>query len=225
MLSTKKGIVLALCLAFVQAGSAVAEPSYLIYPVGVPTVFRYDVGRYEVIGSGQEKFDPSYAIGNYMLWDRVNGRVPVEIYGATQLVGFEPVVGSSEYVIYRDDFDLVVDGYGPFPRTLGNLCLRFWPYSAQGTSTLSIDGATTDRLTVGVPDLEVTTPLNDGYYAGSRLHHVAWTGAVAMEIVAFSDKDGDRAFQGTPAFRIVARHVPVAVEKTSWGKVKALYSR
>ena len=44
MLSTKKGIVLALCLGLVQAGAAFAEPSFLIYP-NVPTVFRYDTSR------------------------------------------------------------------------------------------------------------------------------------------------------------------------------------
>jgi hypothetical protein len=44
-----------------------------------------------------------------------------------------------------------------------------------------------------------------------------------MEIVAFSDKTGDGAFQGTPLYRIVSRLSPVAVESTSWGKVKALY--
>ena len=223
MLSTKKGIVLALGLAFAQAGSAMAEPSYLIYPANVPTVFRYDVGRYEIIARDQDKFDPLYAVGNLMLWDRVDQRVPVEIYGAPQLIGFEPAVGANEYVVYLDEFDVVVDGFGPGPRTLGNLCLRFWPYSAQGAALITIDGVQTSELTVHLPAIEVGTPASGGYFTGSRLHHVSWTGAAAMEIVAFSDKDGDGGFQGTPAYRIVARHSPVATESTSWGKVKALF--
>jgi len=222
-MSTKRGIVLALGLAFVQAGSAMAEPSHLIYPANVPTLFRYDVNRYEVVGSDQDKFDPSYAVGNYMLWDRVEGRVPVEIYGAPQLMGFEPTSGMSEYVTYMDDFDLIIDGFGVGPRTLGNLCMRFWPYQSSGATGLTIDGVSRSESTVRVPALEVATPVDNGYYAGSRLHHVSWTGAAAMEIVVFSDKNNDGAFQGTPAYRIVARHSPVATEHTSWGKIKALY--
>jgi hypothetical protein len=225
MLGTKKGIVLALGLGLAQAGSAIAEPSYLVYPASVPTVFRYDVGRYEVVGPDQAKFDPQFAVGNYMLWDKAEERVPVEVYGAPQLAGFEPTVGTSEFVTYNDAFDLIVDGFGPGPRTIGNLCLRFWPYSAGNTSSITVDGVVTGALTVRLPDLEVTTPLENGYYAGTSLHHVSWTGGQAMEIVAFSDKDNDGGFQGTPAYRIVSRHTPVATESTSWGRVKALYRR
>jgi hypothetical protein len=223
MLSTKKGIVLALGLAFIQAGSAMAEPSYLIYPANVPTVFRYDVSRYELVNPGHDKFDPSYAVGDYMLWDRVGQRVPVEIYGAPQLVGFEPAVGASEYVTYADEFDVIIDGFGPGPRTIGNLCLRFWPYTSQGSAVFTVDGVPTSHLTVPLPAIEVATPVLEGFYAGSSLHHVSWVGAAAMEIVAFSDKDGDGGYQGTPAYRIVARYSPVRTENTSWGKVKSLF--
>lgn len=223
MLSTKKGIVLALGLVLIQASSAIAEPSYLIYPANVPTVFRYDVARYELVNPDESKFDQAYAIGSLMLWDRVEQRVPIEIYGAPQLMGFEPTVGTSEFVTYSDEFDVIVDGFGRGPRTIGNLCLRFWPYSAQGTATFHVDGVPTRNLTVPLASLEAATPLSDGFFTGSALHHVSWTGAANMEIVAFSDKDGDGAFQGTPAFRIVAKYSPVATETTSWGKVKALY--
>jgi hypothetical protein len=223
MLSTKKGIVLALCLGLAQAGAAIAEPSYLIYP-SVPTVFRYDVNRYEVVGSGDAlRFNASYAVGNYMLWDRVDNRIPYELYGAPQLVGFEPTVGTSEFVTYNDKFDLIVNGFGTQPYTIGNLYLRFWPYPAQNSAVLTIDGVTTDRLTVPLASLDVTTPVQDGHYSGTRVHHVSWTGAGAMEIVAFSDKDGDGRYTGTPAYRIVARYTAVATEPTTWGKVKSLY--
>jgi hypothetical protein len=223
MLSTKKGIVLALCLGLAQAGAAIAEPSYLIYP-SVPTVFRYDVNRYEVVGSDQEKFNSSYAIGNFMLWDRIDGRIPYEVYGAPQLIGFEPTGGgTSEFVTYNDEFDLIVDGFGSQPYSIGNLYLRFWPYSAQNAPSLTIDGVTSDRLTVPLASLEVATMVQDGYYSDTRVHHVSWAGASAMEIVAFSDKDGDGRYTGTPAFRIVARYTPVPTQPTTWGKVKSLY--
>lgn len=223
MLSTKKGIVLALALALSQVGSAIAEPSYLIYPANVPTVFRYDVGRYDIVAQGQEKYDPFYAIGNVMLWDRVEARVPIEIYGAPQLIGFEPAVGTSEYVTYLDEFDVIIDGFGTEPRTIGNLCLRFWPYNVMGSAVVTVDGVPTSNLVVSLPSMDATTPLNDGFYTGTSLHHVSWIGTAAMEVVAFSDKDADGAYQGTPAYRIVAKHSPVATEPTSWGKVKALF--
>lgn len=222
MLSTKKGIVLALCLGFAQVGPAFAEPSYLIYP-SVPTVFRYDVNRYEVVGSDQSVFNAAYAIGNYMLWDRVDGRIPYEVYGAPQLIGFEPTVGTSEFVTYTDDFDLILNGFGNQPYTIGNLYLRFWPYASQSPVVLTIDGVTMNRMTVPLASLNVSTPVQDGRFSDTRVHHVSWTGANAMEIVAFSDKDGDVRYTGTPAYRIVARFAPVATEPTTWGRVKSLY--
>jgi hypothetical protein len=222
MSSTKRGVVLLLCLGLTWAGAVIAEPSYLVYP-NVPAMFRYDVTRFDAVGSDQAVFDPQYAVGNVMLWDRIDQRVPVEIYRAPLLIGFEPTSGPSEYVVYRDDFDLVIDGFGATPRTLGNLHLRFWPDPTQNTAVLTIDGVSTDRLTVPVPTLEVVTPIEGGYYSDSRTHHVSWTGGSSMRIIAFSDKDGDGKFEGTPVYRISARHAAVATEPATWGKVKALY--
>jgi len=222
MKSTKKGIVLALFMATVQVGAAVAEPSYLVYPVA-PVVFRYDTSRYELIGTGQPKFDPGYAIGNEMLWDRIDGRVPVEIYRAPQLMGFEATSGTSEFVVYRNEFDLVVDGFSPAPRTLGNLCLRFWPEPAQVSAILSVDDQPTDRLTMFLPAIEVVTPTGDGFYADTRTYRFSWVGASSMQIIAFSDKNGNGAFEGTPLYRIVARDPTVPVAPVTWGRVKALY--
>jgi hypothetical protein len=224
MLSTKKGIVLALCLGVAQAGAAFSEPSYLVYP-NVPTVFRYDVNRYEVVGSGDAlRFNANYAVGNYMLWDRVDGRIPFEVYGASQLVGFEPTSsGTSEFVTYSDEFDLVVSGVDTRPFTVANLYLRFWPYPSQAASSLTVDGVTYDRLAVPLGSFEVNTPSQDGYFADTRVYHVSWTGAAAMEIVAFSDKDGDGRYTGTPSYRIVARYTAVATQPTTWGRVKSLY--
>jgi len=222
MLSTKKGIVLALCLGLARVGAASAEPSYLIYP-NAPAVFRYDVSRYELLGSDQVKFDPTYAIGNEMLWDRVENRIPYEIYAAPQLTGFEPTTGVSEFVVYRDDFDVIVDGFGTVPHTLGSLYLRFWPDPAQNTAIVSVDGVASDHLTVPLPSFDVVTQLPDGFYSDTATHHVSWTGATAMQIVVFSDKNNDGAYEGTPLYRIVARYTSVATQPATWGQVKALY--
>jgi hypothetical protein len=44
-----------------------------------------------------------------------------------------------------------------------------------------------------------------------------------MRVIAFSDKNGDGAFQGTPRFGILALNAVVAVAPTTWGRVKSLY--
>jgi hypothetical protein len=77
MRGTKKGIVLAPFLVGF-ASLAFAEPSYLIYP-NAPAVFRFDASRYELVLPGDPKFDSNFAVGNQMLWDRVEGRVPVDL--------------------------------------------------------------------------------------------------------------------------------------------------
>lgn len=222
MKSTEKGIVLAVCLGWAQAGAVVAEPSYLIYP-DIPTVFRYNTDRFEAIGSDEEKFDPLYAVGNLMLWDRIDNRVPVEIYRAPQLTGFESTAGPSEFVVYSDNFDIVVDGFGRGPRTLGNLYLRFWPDKNQGSPVVEVDGVSTERLMVSLPALEVVTQVEDGFYSDTRVHHVSWSGASALKILAFSDKDGDLKFEGTPVYQINARYTPVPTAQATWGQMKALY--
>jgi hypothetical protein len=224
MKGTKKGIVLGVFLSVVHSGAAAAEPSYLIYP-NAPAVFHYDTGRYELVATGNPKFDPRYAIGNQMLWDRVAGRVPVEVYRAPQLVGFEPsAYGRNEFVVYRNDFELVIDGFSEGPHTVGNLCLRFWPVvGGPGALAVSLGGQFVDRLTVRVPSLEVSTPVDDQFYSDTQTHALAWMGSTAIRIIAFSDKDGNRAFDGTPLFAVVARDATVPVSRATWGGIKSLY--
>ncbi|HEX5130993.1 MAG TPA: hypothetical protein VFX92_00750 [Candidatus Krumholzibacteria bacterium] len=223
-MGTKKGIVLgALMFATVLAGRASAEPSYLVYP-STPAVFRFDASRYELVVASNPKFDPSFAIGSTMLWDRVESRIPVEIYRAPFLTGFEPSPsGLNEFVTYGNDFDVIVDGFGILPRTLGNLCLRFWPQPNVAALQVFIDGEPLRSLTASLAPVDVSTALPGGFFADTDSHGISWLGAAGMEIIAFSDKDGDRAFAGTPAFRILALSAAVAVEETTWGGVKALY--
>ncbi len=224
MKSTKKGIVLALCLtAF--ASLAFAEPSYLIYPKA-PAVFRYDASRYECLMPGDAKFDPSYSVNNQMLWDRVEGRVPFEIYRAPMITAFEPSHnGQNEFVTVGNDFVIVVDGFGPSPRTIGGLCVRFWPLPNQAILQLTINGLPVTGLTQALPVLEVTTATPGGYFADTSQFTFSWLGASEVRIVAFTDKDADRAFEGTPLYSIVARDETVPVATTTWGQVKAMYRR
>ncbi len=224
MMSTNKGIVLAPFL-MVFASLAFAEPSYLIYP-STPAVFRYDPGRYDLLFPGDDKFDPAYAIGSQMLWDRVEGRVPVEIYRAPSITGFEPSAnGQNEFVTVSNDFEVVVDGFGPTPRTIGGLCIRFWPEPDQAYVQLTVDGSLTSGLTMGLPSLEVSTAAGGGYYSDTSRFVLSWIGASGIHIVAFSDKDANRAFSGTPQFSIFARDETVPTESSTWGQIKAMYRR
>jgi len=225
MKSTKKGIVLLPVFAVFFANAAFAEPSYLIYP-STPVVFRYDPARYETVTAGDPKFDPTYSVGSIMLWDRVEGRVPVEIYRAPIITSFEESTsGQSEFVTVGNSFEIIVDGFSPTPRTIGGLCVRFTPEPAQALVQLTTDGHPCLGLTHFLPPLEVTTEAGGGFYADTTRFLFSWIGASQLRIVAFSDKDADGAFDGTPLYSIVARDQTVPVDAKSWGQIKAMYRR
>ncbi len=222
MKGTKKGIVLALSLS-VFASLALAEPSFLVYP-NAPAVFRYDATRYELVTPGDPKFDPGYAVGDLMLWDKVDGRVPVEIYRAPLITSFEPSTkGLNEFVTVGNEFEIVVDGFGPAPRTIGGLCVRFWAEPDQAFVQLDVDGNPIPGLTHSLPALQVSTAVDGGYFADTSRFMFSWVGASEIRVVAFSDKNADRAFDGTPLYSIVARDETVSSYPSTWGQIKALY--
>jgi hypothetical protein len=224
MKSTNKGLVLAPVFA-VFANAALAEPSYLIYP-STPAVFRYDPARYEPVTPDDPKYDATYSVGSVMLWDHVEGRVPVEIYRAPILTSFEESAsGQNEFVTVGNAFEIIVDGFGPTPRTIGGLCVRFTPEPAHALLQLTTDGHPWTGLTYSLPTLEVMTDAGGGYYADDSRFMFSWIGASQLRIVAFSDKDADRAFDGTPMFSIVAVDQTVSVTPSTWGQIKAMYRR
>jgi hypothetical protein len=223
MKGTTKGIVLALPILTVLAGLALAEPSYLIYP-NAPAAFRYDPSRYEVVTPGDPRFDPSYSIGNLMLWDRVAQRIPLEVYRAPSITSFEPSNnGTNEFVAIGNNIEIVIDGFGPTPRTIGGLCVRFRPEPGNAFVELGIGGETTNVLTKMLPSLEVATPLGDGYYSDTSQFTLSWTGSAGLRIIAFSDKNADGAFDGTPLFTVVVVDATVPTAPTTWGQIKAMY--
>ena len=225
-MGTKKGIVLGLLLVVsALAGTANSEPSYLVYP-SPPAVFRYDSSRYELVSSGDVRFDPAYSVGGQMLWDVAENRIPIEFYRAPVITGFDvSPTGTNEYVTIGNDFQVIVDGFGTTPRTLGNLCLRFWPQPSSGMLQVFVDGALAASAAMGLEPVEVQTNIGSGFYADTGVHRVNWLGATAIEIIAFSDKDGDRSFDGVVLYRIVATDNVVGVEATTWGGLKAMYRK
>ena len=225
-MGTKKGIVLALLWLPLGSSAAVAsaaEPSYLVYPSSA-AVFRFDSARYELLTPSDPRFQAGFAIAGQMLWDRAENRVPLEVYRAPDLIGFEPSpTGRSEFVTFRNSFEVVVDGFASAPRTLGSLCVRFWPEPASAVVQIEVDGLPLQHWTTPLPALDVLTPVAPGFYSDTRAVVCSWTGASVMRVIAFSDKNGDGAFQGTPRFGILSLNAVVAVAPTTWGRVKALY--
>jgi hypothetical protein len=232
MKSTRKGIVLLFCstavlLVTVGLGTPRAdEPLLLVYP-DLPTVFRYDPGRYEVVYPGHPAFDGKYDVSGGMLWDKIEDRIPHEVYRAPGLQGFEPSpFGMNEFVILRNDFNVFVDGFGHSPRTLHNLYIRFVPYPSHSPVQIELESEQLDGLVARIPDLVVTTPVGDGFYADAYQQHVAWSGAVGLRITVYSDKDNDKLYSGgEPLFSVWVEDNAVRTEETTWGAVKALYRR
>jgi len=231
MIRTVKGSVRSF-LVFAVIGVAAAcaypalagEPNVLSYP-STTSVFRYDPARYEVLQPGDPQFQPSYAIGNQMLWDKVDQRIPTEIYRAPLLVGFEPCPEwTSEYVTLHNQFDHTVDGFAAEPRFLGNVMMRFVPEPATAVSVISVDGVPVTGFVYPLGNLDVTTPVSGGY-SDTIVRSISWTGASAIRIVVFADRNLNGIYDdGPPLYTTRSQDNPIPVEETSWGRVKALYA-
>lgn len=227
-MSTKKGIVLLYLVVLIVAIGAgtprASEPLLLVYP-DEPAVFRYDPVRYELVTAPDPKFNNVYAISNTMLWDRVEGRIPYEIYRAPQLTGFAPSpYGFNEYALTTGDFDLVVDGISRIVRTYSNLYVRFIPVPASSVVEVAIDSQPVSGLVARLPDLAVSTDVGDGYVADVMTRHITWSGAAGLRILVYSDKDNDGLYSGgKPLYSVFVEENTVSTQKTTWGAVKALY--
>lgn len=230
MMSTNKGIVLsgicALACAFVvlSAGLALAETCLLVYP-STSCQFHYDTARYQVLSPGHPQYDPAYDIGGQVLWDTYESRIPIEVYRAPLLTAFEPSqTGNNEFVTLHDNFDLILDGFGPVQRSLGNVLVHFVPVPHHSQPLIELDHMLIGQLVCGVPNLLVTTPLGNGFYADTSTHALRWSGTEAIRITAFSDKNNNGVFDGGEIrWSVVAKDEVVGVEERSWGAVKALY--
>lgn len=233
MTSTTKGIVLRflffaagllLGLPAVTLASACSEPLLLVYP-DAPAVFRYDTSRYELISPTDPKFNALYAVGSEMLWDKQEQRVPVEIYRAPDLVGFEPSpLGTDEYVVLSNNFSVIVDGFTTSPRTFSNLYMRFIPSPSNAFAEIQLDGTALTEQWTSIPSLSVSTAIGDGFYSDTVSYQVSWRGATGMRIVVYSDKNNDQLYSGgKPLYSIYAEDNTLPVQSTTWGKLKAQF--
>lgn len=232
MNGTKKGIVRSVLIGTVLFGivgigagtPAAGEPLLLIYP-DTPTIFRYDPARYELMGPADPSFDTLYSISNQMLWDKVEERVPEEIYRAPGLAGFEPSpYGTNEFFVMQNEFNIIIDGYSDSPRVYNNLYARFFPTPSNSSVSIRLAGVDETSLTIPLPPLNVHTPTGDGHYADTLGRHIYWSGAVGLRIIVFCDKNNNQVYDdGEPQYSILAEDNTVRTEEKTWGAIKALY--
>jgi hypothetical protein len=216
-------VLFSLTVCVVMAASASAEPCLLAYPSS-QTVFRYDPQRYEVVGPSNSKFDPTYALGGQMLWDRVAGRVAYEVYRAPGLSGFQrSASGKSAFKHTGNRSLLVIDGFSESPRYLSDIYVQFTPKPISSVVTITVDGNPVIGLRHVITSLPVTTPVGDGFYSDIVVLNVEWVGALEMEIVVYADRNGNRIFDGEPVFNILMEDASVPAENTTWGGIKAIY--
>jgi len=233
MTGTNKGIVLRsfACIVAVAAvlnlcmpGPALAEPLLLIYPNSA-AVFRYSPDCYEELPSSDPRYDPAYDIGGKMLWDKVEQRIPIEIYRAPALNGFEESpLGLNEFVTMANRFNVIVDGFFAAPRQLNNLYLRIIPDPPHTTVQATVGGVPIETLINPIPGLNVITPIGGGFYSDTESIHVTWSGTVGMHITVYADKNGDYVYDDVvPRFSIYVVDNTIAVETETWGGIKARY--
>jgi len=232
MICTNKGIVrivagvvvLLPVLAAVVFSAARADQSLLVYPSS-PAVLHYDTDCYEVITPGHPNYNPAFAVNGRMLWDKMGDCIPLDVYRAPQIVGFEvSTSGVNEFRTLHNNFDIIIDGYGPYPRVISNLYLSFLPTPYNSTPQMYMEGELLASNILALPRLAVTTEVSAGVYADTMRKRVLWSGAVSLRITAYSDKDFNGIYDGRkPRWAIVADDNTVPVTSKTWGAIKAIY--
>jgi hypothetical protein len=232
MTGTTKGIVLRLfyCSAVIgtllgaTAIQSYAEPLLLVYP-NKPAIFHYNTSEYSALMPGHPDYDPGYSAGGVTLWDNVEDRVAYEVFRAPALAGFQPSTsGMNEFVLMTNEFNLIVDGYGDYPRQLNKLYVQFAPAPPHATALVEMAGEDLWSRITPIPGIDAREPTSDGRYAGTRTLHIRWSGSVGIRFTAFGDKNNNRAYDGgVPKWSIYVMDNTVPVEETSWGAIKAMY--
>ena len=120
---------------------------------------------------------------------------------------------------------IVIDGFYSAPRRLNDIYLRFLPFPRDAFTQIYINGnLLTDRF-FRISNLLVATPIDDGFYSDTITLDIEWYGAKSILISAYSDKNGNRTFDGGPCFNVLLEDPTVPVAETTWGHIKSLYKK
>jgi hypothetical protein len=232
MRSTTKGIVLQLvvcCATFValwgiSAAPACAEPSLLVYP-SQPAEFHYNPAEYELISPADPAYDSNYDVGGYMLWNKVEERIPYEVYRAPAITVFKPSSnGLNEFVMLVNHFTLVIDGYFEYPRQLPELLIRFTPDPPHASALIILNSQPIDYLVTSLPGFDVHTPTPEGNYSDTEKVSIGWSASAGLRISVFGDKNGNGIYDGgVPKWSVYVVDNTVPVRESTWGEIKAIY--
>jgi hypothetical protein len=210
--------IMVLCPAF-----ASADCCLLAYP-DQNAVFHFDPSHYRMILPGDSLYDPAYNRFGVMLWDIENDRIAYELYQAPGLIGFEPA--SHEANVFNfpaNRFTLHIDGFFNQPRRLNDIYVRFLPTPYNAQTTIYANDDLVSGLYYHIPQLVVSTPLGNGFYSDTIDLEIVWSGAEAMKITVFSDKNGNRAFDGEERYNVFMPDQTVPAQSSTWGQIKAQY--
>jgi hypothetical protein len=200
-----------------------AEPCILAYPAGRVS-FLYDTARYEAKSAGDPLFDPAYAVGGLMLWDKLKERIAFEVYQAPGLEAFAPSLsGRSEFLFYGLEMQLVIDGFAETPRQLSDVIVQFSPQPLGASAAILVDGVPVSDLRYAAPRLVVSTPTGTGYYSDSVTINVGYSGVLRIDMIVFQDRNGNRIFDGDECYGTIIEDFTIPVEEKTWGSIKALY--
>jgi hypothetical protein len=232
MTGTKKGVVLTLlytvvigALLYPVAGLAYTEPLLLVYP-DKPAEFHYDANRYEALGPSDGNYDPDYDIGGVMLWDKVENRIPYEVYRAPQITSFVPSTnGMNQFVLMNNKFWLIIDGFSLYPRQINEISVRFIPDPPHASAVIMMNNEPLEYLITRISGINVQTETPEGFYSNTTQVLIWWSSAVGMRITAYGDKNRNLIYDGgPPMWSIYVIDNTVPVRETTWGAIKSLYS-
>ncbi|MBI4720639.1 MAG: hypothetical protein HY770_05370 [Chitinivibrionia bacterium] len=202
---------------------AVADPCLLAYP-DMNAVFQFNPSNYLMIFPGDSLYDPDYDRFGVMLWDIRSDRIAYELYQAPGLLGFEPALaGANSFNLPANKFTLYIDGFYHAPRQLNDVYVRFLPTPFDAEPAIYVDGERITGLYYYIPQLVVSTRQENGFYSDTIALDIAWSGAESMKITVFSDKDGNRVFDGEALYNVFMMDQTVPAESATWGQIKAQF--
>lgn len=214
---------LALCIAAIFIARASADACLLAYP-DQNAVFQFDPSLYRMITPEDNLYDPAYDRFGVMLWDVENDRIAYELYQAPGLMGFEPAsIEPNTFNFPANKFTLYIDGFYRVPRQLNDIYVRFLPTPANAATLIYANDELVPGLYYHIPRLVVSTQLENGFYSDTIPVEIVWSGAAAMKIMVFSDKNGNRAFDGEERFSVFMMDQTVPAANTTWGQIKAQF--
>lgn len=210
-------------VAMIPATGATAEPCMLVYSVGA-TFFNYDPGRYSVLTSESNDYDPLYAMGGITLWDDQEDRIAFEAYQAPGLIAFQQSLsGRNEFFTTASIARVIVDGFTTAPTQFANVIVQFSPVPASARPEIYVDGELVSGLRHVLPGIHVSTPDGNGFYSDFIEFEVRWYGAEALEVISYADRNGNRILDGPACFVAVLIDETVQTHEKTWGGIKALF--